>query len=210
MRYDAEGKGTLVASGIPGDYVLAAPSGGLYVTVNGRPEAHSKAASASKSGRGEVWLVKAGKKRQVAAGLKLATGLAYRPDQWLLAVGEGASKWATSYQMEPDGSLSHPERYFWLHVLDGDDDAGIESACYAREGQILFATRSGVQIGADDGPTQVILPLPDRSRVQSACLGGRELDTLYAFAGEKIWRRKVKVHAMGAFTPWTKVNGTPL
>jgi len=28
-----------------------------------------------------------------------------------------------------------------------------------------------------------------------------------AFCGDKIWKRKVKVHAMGAFTPWTKVNG---
>jgi len=209
MRYDANGKGTLVASGIPGDYVMAAPGGGLYVTVNRSPDTRRMASSNAEAG-GEVWFVKDGKKRQVAAGLKRAAGMAYRPDQWLLAVAEGDAKWATSYQMEPDGSLSHPERYFWLHVMDGDDDAGTESVCYAREGQVLFATRAGIQICADDGPTQGILPLPDRSRVQNACLGGRELDTLFAFSGDRIWRRKVKIHAMGAFTPWTKVNGTPL
>lgn len=204
MRYDVNGRGTLVASGIPGDYVLAVPGGGLYVTVNGRAETKSEA------GSGEVWFVKDGKKRRVASGLKHAAGLTFRPDQWLLAVAEGDSKWATSYQMEPDGNLSHPERYFWLHVLDSDDNAGTESACYAREGQVFFATRAGVQICADDGPTQGILPLPDRDRVQSVCLGGREMDTLYAFAGERIWKRQVKVHANGAFSPWTKVNGTPL
>lgn len=58
--------------------------------------------------------------------------------------------------------------------------------------------------------TQVILPVPDRSRVTGVCLGGRELDTLFAFCGDKIWKRKVKVHAMGAFTTWTKVSGTKL
>lgn len=210
MRYDPTGKGTLVAAGISGQYVLAAPGGGLYVTRNEAPRKRGKSTVAEETERGEVWFVKDGKQRRVASGLKLATGMAYRPDQWLLAVAEGDSKWATSYQMEADGSLTQGERYFWLHVPDGDDEAGTEAACYAREGQILFATRAGIQICADDGPTQVILPLPDRGRVLSLCLGGREMDTLYAFSGDHIWKRRVKLHGMGAFTPWTAVKGTPL
>jgi hypothetical protein len=56
----------------------------------------------------------------------------------------------------------------------------------------------------------VILPLPDHSRVMGVCLGGRDMDTLFAFCGNTIWKRKVKVHAMGAFTPWTPVNNTKL
>jgi hypothetical protein len=56
----------------------------------------------------------------------------------------------------------------------------------------------------------VILPTPDRARVIGVCLGGKDLDTLFAFCGDKIWKRKVKVHALGAFTPWTRVNGTRL
>ena len=67
-----------------------------------------------------------------------------------------------------------------------------------------------IQVCADDGPTQVVLPLPDRSAVTGVCLGGRELDTLFAFSGGKVWKRKVKVHATGAFSPWVKVNGTKL
>jgi len=42
------------------------------------------------------------------------------------------------------------------------------------------------------------------------CLGGRDMDTLFAFCGNAIWKRKVKVHAMGAFTPWTAVKNTKL
>lgn len=200
MSYDPSGKGSLVVDGAGGQYILAMPGGGLYVTGTGdKPGEPSR-----------VWFVKDGKKTLVDSGLKFATGLAYRPDQWLLSVADGHSKWAYSYQINPDGTLTNKERFFWLHVPDSEDDAGAESVCYAKEGQMFVATRWGIQVCADDGPTQVILPMPNRSRVIGVCLGGRDLDTLFAFCGDKIWKRKVKVHAMGAFTPWTKVGGSRL
>jgi enterochelin esterase-like enzyme/sugar lactone lactonase YvrE len=200
MRYESSGSGSLVADGIRGRYILATPGGDLYVTGSGEKPGDPDA----------VWFVKDGKKTLVDSGLKRATGLAYRPDQWLLSVADGNSKWVYSYQIDPDGTLANKERFFWLHVPDWEDDAGAESVCYGREGQMFVATRWGIQVCADDGPTQVILPMPDRSRVVGVCLGGPDLDTLFAFCKDKIWKRKVKVHAMGAFTPWTKVNGTKL
>ncbi len=200
MSYDASGTGTLVVYGLRGDHVLARPDGGLYVTAQGNEA----------QGVGEVWFVKDGKKTRVDSGLKRATGLAYRPDQWLLAVADGHSKWVYSYQIKPDGTLENKERFFWLHVPDWEDDAGAESVCYAREGPLLIATRWGIQVCADDGPTQVILPLPDHSRPVGVCLGGRDMDTLFAFCGDTIWKRKVKIHAVGAFSPWTSVNGSSL
>src|SRR5512140_3632879 len=112
-----------------------------------------------------VWVVKDGQKTRVEAGIMLLSGLAYRTDQWLLSVADGRSKWVYSYQIKPDGTLANKERFFWLHVPDWEDDAGAESVCYAKEGQMLVATRFGIQICADDGPTQVILPMPDRRRV---------------------------------------------
>jgi sugar lactone lactonase YvrE len=200
VGYDASGHGTVVMEGLRGNSILALPNGGCYVTGPGEKAGDN----------GAVWLVKDGKKTLVDSGLKYATGLAYRPDQWLLSVADGHSKWAYSYQINPDGTLTNKERYFWLHVADWDDDAGAEGMCYAQEGQMFTATRSGVQIAADDGPTQVILPLPDKSAVTAVCLGGKDLDTLFAFGDGKVWKRKVKTHALGAFTPWMKVGGTKL
>lgn len=200
MGYDPSGAASLVLAGLRGHSILARPDGGLYVTSNGEKP----------SDPGTVWLLKDGKKTRVDSGLKFATGMAYRPDQWLLAVVDGHSKWAYSYQINADGTLLNKERFFRLHVADWDDDAGAESACYALEGQLFVATRSGVQICADDGPTQVVIPVPDRGRVTGVCLGGREFDTLFALCGDKIWKRQVKTHAMGAFTPWAKVVGTKL
>ncbi|MEO6787931.1 MAG: SMP-30/gluconolactonase/LRE family protein, partial [Chthoniobacteraceae bacterium] len=200
MRYDAAGTGSVVLDGLRGHSILATPGGGLYVTINGDKP----------NDPGTVWFIKDGKKTQVDSGIRFATGMAIRPDRWLLSVAEGHSKWVWSYQMNADGTLTNKERFFHLHVADWDDDAGAESVCYSLEGRQFIATRSGIQICADDGPTQVILPVPDRGRVTGVCLGGKDGDTLFAFCGNKIWKRKVQQHAMGAFSPWTKVGGTKL
>jgi len=200
MRYDTAGKGSIVMDGILGHSILARPDGNLYVTTNGdKPNAP-----------GSVWLIKNGQKKQVDAGIKFATGMAYRPDQWLLSVAEGHSKWAYSYQIAADGTLTNKERFFHLHVADWDDDAGAESVCYSAQGRQFLATRSGIQISADDGPTQVIFTVPGRARVTGVALGGKDKDMLYAFCGNKIWKRKVQHHTMGAWSPWTKVTPNKL
>ena len=200
LCYDDAGARSVVAEGMPGRYVLARPDGTLFITG---PGATSEAGS-------RLWHLKNGRATVVDSGLKRATGLAYRPDQWLLSVADGDSKWAYSFQINPDGSLTNKERFFWLHVPDWEDDAGAESVCYAQEGQMLVATRFGIQVCADDGPTQVILPMPDRSRVVGVCLGGANRNTLFAFCGSKVWKRTVKLHAIGAFSPWAAARGTPL
>ena len=201
MQYSADGQSSrMIAEGIFGHSIMAHPNGGLYITCSGKlPE-----------NTGTVWLIKDGQAQQVDSGLKQPTGLAYRPDQWLLSVADGASKWAYSYQINPDGTLTNKEKYFWLHVPDLEDDAGAAAVCYAKEGQMFVATRMGIQICADDGPTQGILPMPDRSRVFGICLGGKDGDTLFAFCGDRIWQRKVKVHAVGTFSPLVKIDRTPL
>jgi len=194
------GAARVCAEGIPGRYVLARHDGALYVTGAGE--------TAGEGSR--VWCVRDGRATVVDTGLKRATGLAIRPDQWLLSVADGASKWVYSYSVDAAGTLSNKERFFWLHVPDWEEDAGTESVCYAREGQMLVATRFGIQICADDGPTQVILPLPGQARATGVCLGGPEQSTLFAFCGDTVWKRTVRIHTTGAFAPWTAVRGTPL
>ena len=200
MRYAPGGAASVVLDDILGHSILATPDGGLYVTANAEKQRDA----------GAVWFIKDGEKRQVDSGLGFATGMAYRPDRWLLSIADGHSKWAYSYQMKEDGSLMNKERFFHLHVHDWQDDAGTESVCYSIEGRQFLATKSGIQISADDGPTQVILPVPDNARVTGVAIGGRDLDTLFAFCGNRIWKRKIRQHAMGAWSPWTPVTGTKL
>ncbi|MFO0883459.1 MAG: RICIN domain-containing protein [Pirellulales bacterium] len=200
MRYDATGKSSVVMEGILGHSILARPDGAFYVTTNG-DKAHDS---------GSVWLIRDGKKTEVDSGIKFPTGMAYRPDQWLLSVAEGHSKWVYSYQINDDGTLAHKERFFHLHVADWEDDAGPESLCYSLEGRQFIATRSGIQISADDGPTQIILPVPGGGRVTGVAIGGPQNDMLFAFCMNKIWKRKIQQHGVGAFSPWTKVTPNKL
>jgi len=195
MIYRADGKGSIYANDIFGQYVLAMPNGDLYVTT-----------ASSNNETGKIWNIKNKTKQVVDTGLKNPTGIALSPDQWLLAVADGNSHFVYSYEVKTDGSLINKEPYFWLHVQDWADDSGAESVCYDKEGHLYVATRYGIQVCTWDGPTQVILPLPNNNRVTGLCFGGSDLNILYAFCGDKIYKRKIKNHGIGAFTPWMKMN----
>ena len=43
-----------------------------------------------------------------------------------------------------------------------------------------------VQVSADDGKTQVVLPVPDGARVSAVVIGGKDGDILLAFCMDKI------------------------
>lgn len=65
----------------------------------------------------------------------------------------------------------------------------------SKEGCPFIAIKSGIQINADDGPTQVIITVPDKGRVTAVAIGGKDKDMLYAFCGNKIWKRIIQQHA---------------
>ena len=194
MSYDASGKGSIYSTGIRGHYILAKPDGGLYVT-----SAHLS------GGPGKVWMVTNGGKTVVDNDILFPSGIAMSPDRWLLAVADRQSHWVYSYTVLPDGKLANKERFFWLHTQDWDDNCVTESVCYDREGHLYVATLKGIQICAWDGPVQVILPVPE-GRVTGICIGGKDFDTLFSFCGTKVYKRKIKNHTVGAFTPWTKMT----
>ena len=112
--------------------MLARPDGVIFITANDPVKGS------------QVWCIKDGRTRLLdTGGLKFATGLAYRSDRWLLAVADGNSKWAYSFQINDDGSLTNKERFFELLVNNCDDDAGTGSVCYAQDGQVLVRDARG-------------------------------------------------------------------
>jgi len=149
MRYDENGKGTLVLDRLKGNSILAMPDGGFYVTGNAKEDqlddnlralydseekkgVISSFRNAGPPFAGAVWHIQDGKKTLMDTQLKSATGLTYRPDQWLLTAADGGSKWGYSYQINPDGTLTNRERFFDWYVADWDDDSGTEGLCYAQ------------------------------------------------------------------------------
>ena len=103
----------ILASDLAGNDLVVAHNGNVYVTVP--PAGSSNDLSA-------VWLLRPdGSRVQVDSSLRFANGIALSPDQTLLYVADYRSHWVYSYQIQPDGSLRHRQRYFHLHEPDDED-----------------------------------------------------------------------------------------
>jgi sugar lactone lactonase YvrE len=103
-----------------------------------------------------------------------------------------------SYQVQPDGSLAHKQRYYHLHMLDTADDSGADGMRVDRDGRLYVATRMGIQVCDQMGRVNCILPTPN-GRCSNLCFGGENFDTLFATCGDRVYQRKVKVRGANAF-----------
>jgi gluconolactonase len=188
LAYDAAGKPTMVAEGIRGNDIVVRHDGGIYVTHpggNGTPSM--------------VWYINPQKeKRVVDNGLRFANGITLSPDQSLLYVADYGSHWVYSYQVQPDGSLHHKQRYYHLHVPDNADDAGADGIRVDRDGHLYVATRMGIQVCDQAGRVNCIIPTPN-GRVANICFGGADFQTLFATCGDRVYKRKVKVRGANAY-----------
>ncbi len=190
LAYDAAGKATVFAEGIRGNDLVIRHDGGVFVTQPGGGGAPST-----------VWYISPqGQKRSVDTGLRFANGITLSPDQSLLYVADYGSHWIYSYQVQPDGSLHHKQRYYQLHVPDTADDAGADGIRVDRNGRLYVATRMGIQVCDQAGRVNCIIPTPN-GRVANLCFGGQDFQTLFATCGDRVYKRKVKVKGANAFEP---------
>jgi len=189
IAYDADGKPTVIADGFKGNDLVVRHDGGIYVTSPGSSAANSK-----------IWYISpSGEKRAVDSGtLKFPNGIDLSPDQSLLYVDDMNSHWVYSYQVQPDGSLEYKQRYYHLHVPDSADDSGADGMRTDRDGRLYVATRMGVQVCDQAGRVNCIIPTPN-GKISNLCFGGEKFDTLYATCGDRLYKRKVKVHGANAF-----------
>jgi sugar lactone lactonase YvrE/enterochelin esterase-like enzyme len=193
LAYDSGGKPVVVAEGIRGNDLVVRHDGGIFVTNPGGGGTPSR-----------VWYISPkGEKRVVDSGLKFANGIALSPDQTLLYVADFGSHWVYSYQVQPDGSLQHKQRFFHLHAPDTADDAGADGMRVDRNGRLYVATRMGIQVCDPAGRVNCIIPTPN-GRVANLCFGGPDFQTLYATCGDRVYKRKVKVKGANAFEAPTK------
>lgn len=182
LAWDADGKSTVIADGFKGNDLVVRQDGSLYATAPFKTPNNS-----------EVWYVSPqGEKKIVDTGLRFANGLCCSPDQSLLYVADSRSHWVYSYQIQPDGSLQHKQKYFHLHVRDVDEDSGVDGLRTDRDGRLWAATRMGLQVCDQAGRVNCIIPTPN-GKLANLTFGGADFDTIYACCGDKVYRRKVKV-----------------
>ena len=185
VAYDTSGKASVIADGLRGNDLVVANNGNVYVTD---PNWTGATTNTSK-----VWLIRPdGKKQVVDSGLKFANGLTLSPDQTLLYVADSRTRWVYSHQIKADGTLQHKQRYFHLHEPDEADDSGADGMRTDRDGRLWVATRLGLQVCDQAGRVNCIIPTPN-GKSSNLCFGGPNGDVLYVTAGDKVFRRQVKV-----------------
>lgn len=197
IGYDSAGKASVVASDVPGNDLVIAHSGILYVTLP---------AGAGKGFSQLLLLRPDGTRQVVETSVRSANGVTLSPDQSLLYVNDYRSHWVYSYQVQADGSLAFEQRYCWLHERDSDDQSYADGVRCDRAGRIYIATRMGIQICDQAGRVNAILPTPN-GKLTHLVFGGERFDTLYATCGDKVYRRRL--NAQGANAWASPIKPTP-
>ncbi|MBI1345801.1 gluconolactonase [bacterium] len=185
---DSPGEPQIVAEGFRGNDLVVSHLGGIYVT---QPGWDGKSPS-------QIWYISPqGEKRVVDSGLKFSNGITMSPDQSLLYVADSRSHWVYSYQVQPDGSLQHKQKYYHLHMPDDADDSGADGMRVDADGRLWVATRLGLQVCDQAGRVHCIIPTPN-GKVSNLTFGGPERNIVYATCGDKVYLRKVKVQGAPA------------
>jgi gluconolactonase len=196
LQYDVNGKETIVADSFPGNDLVVANNGNVYVTVPDGTEKPSK-----------LYLIRPnGEKVIVDNGLKYANGITLTPDQTQLYVTESSSHWVWIYTIQPDGTLSNKQRYGWLHVPDNQENAWSDGLKCDSAGRVYVTTNMGIQVLDQTGRVNAILPMPS-GQPSNCSFGGAGFNILYVSCGDKVYRRKLKTRGANAFSgPSKPVN----
>ena len=194
LAYDEERRSTTLAEGFSGNDIVVAHNGNVYAT---NPPDNQNPAAPS-----QVWLIRpSGEKVVVDTGLRYSNGVTLSPDQTLLYVSDHRSRWVYSYQIQPDGTLRHKQRFYALHVPETADDSSADGMRVDREGRLYVATRGGqLQIGDALGRVNAILPTPNR-RISNVAFGGPSFDVLFVTAGDRVYKRRVNTRGANAWAP---------
>jgi len=190
IAYDANEKETVIADSISGNDLVVANNGNIYVTSPDGIQNPSK-----------LYLIRpGGKKIMVDEGLKFANGVTLSPDQTQLYVTESASHWVWVYQVQDDGTLAYKQQYGWLHTGANDDNAWSDGLRCDTAGRVYVTSRLGIQILDQTGRVNAVIPVPASKGLPSnVCFGGRDFDTLYLTAADKVYRRKLKTRGTNNF-----------
>jgi sugar lactone lactonase YvrE/enterochelin esterase-like enzyme len=179
VAYDAAGKMDVVAENATVNDLAVNVKGDLYFTD-----------SAAK----RVWfLPKGGQPRVVDEGIEHPNGVLFSPDQSLLYVSDYAGQLSWAFQIQPDGSLAHKQRYFYVHMPDAAARSSSDGMAVDADGRVYIATGLGVQVFDQIGKCHAILPAPNRAALSNVEFGGANMDELYVTNGDKVFKRKVKV-----------------
>lgn len=190
LSYDAMEKETVITENLTGNDLVVAANGNMYVTV---PDGTTKPS--------KLYLIRPnGDQVVVDEGLKYANGVALTPDQTQLLVTESATHWVWAYKIKKDGTLTHKQRYGWLHEPDTDENAWGDGLKCDTAGRVYVSSRLGIQVLDQLGRVNAIIPAPpSNSQTSNICFGGPNFNIIYVTAGDKVFRRRLRTRGANSF-----------
>ena len=188
FRHDENNMETMFADSVQGNDIVIAKNGNMYITSPDGVDKPSKL----------ILIRPDGEKLIVDEGLKFANGLTLSPDQTQLYVTESATHWVWIYQIQVDGKLAHKQRFGWLHGQDMNGVAWADGLKCDRDGKLYVTTNFGIQILDQLGRVNAIIPLPSKGS-SNLCFGGKDFDTMYVTAIDKVYKRKFKTRGVNTF-----------
>ena len=186
----ATGKEEIIASGAQSNDIAVSSNGQIYFT---------------EPAEGKVWFVDKNRKMRavVTEGIERPNGVLLSPDQSLLTVADSATKWVWSFQVQSDGSLANGQPFYRLEMPADSNRSSADGMTITEDGHLFVATALGVQICDQPGRVIGILSKPQPGPLSNAVFAGPDLQTLYVTAGDKLFRRHMRVKGV---LPWTLVT----
>jgi gluconolactonase len=179
VAYDAAGKTELLAEDVAVNDLAVNVKGDLYFTDS--------------PGK-KIWLLpKGGKPRVVDEGIDHPNGILFSPDQTQLYVSDYNGQMSWVFQVQPDGSLAHKQRYIYVHMANAAMRSAGDGMAGDTEGRIYIATALGVQVFDQLGRCHAIIPAPQAGALSNVEFGGANMDEMYVTNGDKVFKRKTRV-----------------
>lgn len=138
--------------------------------------------------------------------MSLPQGLALSPDQSMLVVSDGVSRYSWSFQIAQDGSLENGEPFYRMELPETTMlpwQSGTRGAVEDTAGMVYFPTPLGIQICMENGRVAEILNPPEPAGAPLSAIsfaGIGDATWIYAAQGGKLYRRPVKVTGANAWT----------
>ena len=179
VAYAPDGSHTVIASDISCNDLVIGSDLRLFVTD---------------PGGGKVWTIDEKRKKRVVAEGIGPNGVILWPGEGTLVVTERNDAHLWTYRVEPDGSLSHRERYYLpLRLLPGRDRPGSDGMTVDTNGRLYVTTSAGVQMFDPTGRMGGVIAKPHRGSLANVAFGGPKRNLMYVTAGDRVYRRKTRV-----------------
>ncbi len=195
VAYAPDGKLSVLSVGIEPIALAVTTKGVVHFT---EPDKHG------------VWMIDSNGSRRFVqeAGLRTPSGVRVNPDESLLVVSDHVCRATWSFRIEPDGGLSNGEPFYHLELPDDVSDGplrpGADGITFDDQGYLYVATSLGIQICDQPGRVVGIIRHPaGTDRARNVVFGGKDMQTLYATAGSRVWKRHLR--RKGVF-PWQPVK----